>query len=1074
MLLATGCKNTPPVNDDDDEEAVENVLDRVTDEELDAYDPNMPLTAGGGHSTAFTIHPMDGVCISAPAGTFDVNPSIHVSTATSEQMYVLDEKMATTLPHNRLLWACNIDAGLPPDSVLPGKYSVEISLSKLGIPKELYPFIQMVRMDDNGHVQELNSRVDKGVVRYVACQNSTVGVCTITALALYTIGKAYYLLHQTGIDMSLEAWKDAGYPAKFWKKNDLVTLDINDAFGNFKVIFQYGKTENGHRKKEYIEKTTELESRVKALEKQAAQEYDKDHPMKYEMTMTSAIEVPHESPEDEMERRVGRYRIYHRLLKEDDRVQELMADIDTHIPQSVQDIIKATKLANRFSQDSLGLGLKPLSYDYNVYIVSSDEIGSSITQGLFNPLPTIGGRVLVNYESYLKKDGDKVTYDRSNNDALCVTLAHEIGHAYENEYINNVFFSNKQFFECIGSVTEHWFAAWMKKKGYLDIADTESKKAMEKLKYCYRDAKQMLAWPLGIDYPKKGVFQMDDPATNGGYMLGDLVQFLCDNKKKVNFDHIMTHYAYNKSFVQDMKDIFGIQSDRDFALLYEKFCWKYMKEIVKTQDEYCMSKRFANLVIPVVKLTPDLCVKRITDLGHNGTTQAQPFTVKTVVFKIDSGRPYTLFAVPSEPVKVQTMKFAFLEGDSMQQAKDRLRLEPCKKNNIPSECHAAVIYRPDIEQETMNRDYYYDIVALYQPEHRPEVKGESKDGDGLSILLPDAPNPKLTALKYITGMQIAVVNQVTKKSKTFNVPLMLCGKEAKIPYASLGITDPDDDISITICSRWYFEDKQGNSYFSPATKRTAYTRKNEHEQQTEQPSQQQTQQNPTEEEEQEFSDHNNEDAVEDQGEVVIDADYPLDVMGAVLCKGSSAGWRSGSYMYYDDVRPAVKAHVLVKGRTATITIPTHNTHQNMKEYKGRRDRSFDGFTIKAKGKVRRLEKAVYFDIDPATVQISPASISLSSESHGSTTNINHQQVEVTEKFSSTITWNKNMTAESVNGYVKYGYNDENSDFSISILAHERYSFTETDNLDPTPSVKKHDEDVNFEIKAEIAGAKAKK
>ena len=109
--------------------------------------------------------------------------------------------------------------------------------------------------------------------------------------------------------------------------------------------------------------------------------------------------------------------------------------------------------------------------------------------------------------------------------ATSVTMAHEIGHAYENEYITSVFVSDLQFFEAIGSVTEHWFAAWMKKKGYLKIADTESEEAMQMFQYCYRDGKQMLAWPLGIAYPKTETIGLDAPKTFGGYMLGDSLPY---------------------------------------------------------------------------------------------------------------------------------------------------------------------------------------------------------------------------------------------------------------------------------------------------------------------------------------------------------------------------------------------------------------------------------------------------------------------------------------------------------------------------------------------------------------------
>lgn len=841
VALLTGCKGKGGGYDDDedeDEEAkkVENVLDRVTDEDLASFNPDMPLAEGGGQSNAFQIHPLEEMSISAPAGAFDENPHIQVSVASGQQLQTAEERLAEMMPDHELLWGYDIDAGLPSDSVLPGKYTVKIDLNKLGIPKELQPCVRLVRMDDKGHLQLVNSRVKKGVISYNACQNSVIVTTFLSTLLagaiVYGFSSGTFGL-PVRLNMKLEAWKDAGYPIGFWNKTDLVNISVIDDFGNFNVMFQFGKTERKDHAKEYFAKSQKLTERLEKLKAKAMKQYDKAHPAKYHFQWT-------ENAEEKKNRRMGQLVAYGNLLREDKEVQSLMNDPDVELPQSVQDIIKATKLANRFSRDSLGLNMKPLSYVYNVYMVPTKEVEKPAVQALFIPLPALGGKILVNYDHFLKKDGEKIVYDRSSIDAMSVTMAHEIGHAYEMEYTNSVFFTNKQFLECIGSVTEHWFASWLKKKGYLKMADTESKEAMEKLKYAYRDEKQLLAWPLGIDYPKEGLFQMEDPRTDGGYMLGDLVQYLCDKKKKVNFDRIMTQYACNKSFVQDMKDIFDIKSDKDFAPFYENFCWKYMKEIVKQQDEYCKIKQNSKLVIHVFKLTSEQCMKRITDLGHNGTAQAKPFAVKTLFIKMGKERPYTLFAAPSKRVDKQTLKFAFLEEESMKQAKDSMRLEPCKKKTIPTECHAAIFFRPGIEQETMDNDFYIDIVALYQPDKTPEVKGMSNDGTGLLVHTHSEPPKELMQKGLITGMQLVVKNNKTGKTRGFGVPLDKCGDEVKVPYDKLGITDKED-VDVTVQSRWYYTVREGKNYFSPATDKVNYKRKGE------QIEQNQTQADPAEE-----------------------------------------------------------------------------------------------------------------------------------------------------------------------------------------------------------------------------------
>ena len=835
--LLTGCKGKGGGYDDDDEddeedvEKAENMLDRVTDEELAAFNPDMPLSEGGGQSDAFKIHPLEEMIISAPAGAFDQNPDIQVSVASGQQLQAAEERLAEMMPDHELVWGYDIDAGLPSDSVLPGKYSVKIDLNRLGIPKDMQPHIRLVRMDDKGRLQPINSREKKGVICYEACQNSAI-MMTVLLTGLAVVSKMGYdrgvFALPVRAKMRKEAWVEAGYPIGFWNTADLVSIAVNDDFGDFNVVFRFGKTERGDRTKEYLSKTEKLVARLEKLKKKAQKQYDKEHPADYYFHWL-------ENAEQTRVRRLGQLTAYGQLLRKDSVAQSLLNDPDVELPQSVLDIIKATKLANRFSRDTLGLGMKPLSYTYNVYLVPQSEMGKGeeATNAKFQPLTMyLGGKVLVSYDKYLKRNGEKVTYDTSSLTATCVTMAHEIGHAFENEYINCIIFSNSCFFEAIGSVTEHWFAAWMKKKGYVKIANTESEEADKLFQYANRDKKLLLAWPLELDYPsKKSFLGVENPEMWGGYMLGDLVQFLCDNKKKVSFDRIMTKYAYDKSFLQDLKDIFDIKDNSEFSPLYDKFCFKFMPEIFESQATQYDNINFKNQLIPRIKFKPSACTERIENLGHNGTTKAYPFAVKVITFVSSDQKktPYSLFAVPRGNFGNRELMFTFLEGDSLKQAKDSLFVTPCKKE-YRRVAKAAIIYRESADVPTFDRDSYIDVVALYQPDKTPRVNGMSNDGTGLLVETRSKPSKELMQKGLITGMQLVVKNNKTGKTRGFGVPLNKCGEEVKVPYDKLGITDKTD-VDVTIQSRWYYTVREGKNYFSPATDKVNYKRKDEQEEQ---------------------------------------------------------------------------------------------------------------------------------------------------------------------------------------------------------------------------------------------------
>lgn len=955
VCLVVACKSGRGGGyDDDEEEKPECFLDRLTDEHLSSFDiDEVPLAQGGGQSQAFKIHPLKELQISAPAGAFDHDPHIEVSVANGEDLQMLDSVVSNNLPNHELLYAYELNAGLPSDSVMPGKMLVEINLKELGIPKELYPYISLARVDEQGNLMEVNSHVTKGVLKYYASQNSWIvitGAVAIPGLIIAGFYTGQFSLPMN-VTKSLQAWKAAGYPAKFWKKNDLVTVPVKDKNGNFNVVFRFLETEDAARFPQYLDKTTQLEERIAQHTATAQQMYDKDHPVKPHMP-THLADNPYEEvdPVEIMERRVGRYRIYHDLLKKDTLYQNLKKDPDIQLPQSVQDIIAATKLVHQFSLDTLGLGMKPLSYTYNLYIVSSTEIGNekgvNTTEALFQPIPggstgkLMTNRVFINYECYLKGEEGNRIYDRSKADILGISMAHEIGHAFENEYINTVWSSNLQFFEAIGSVTEHWFAAWMKKKGLFKDEDTESPAAAVRLGYAERFCKQLLAWPLGTDYPKSTVFKtakllgVEEPQTFGGYMLGDLLQYMCDHTKKVNFDRIMSKFSSGNSFVENLKAIFDLKNDKDFAIVYEKFLWHFMPEIVETQfnrkydQAYIYKPQVHNRIIPI---------HRFRILGHKGGSKAYPFAVKILRMVSDEEKekiPYNVFAVPSEKIADPRLKFTLIEGDSAQ-PKNRFYIEPCAKK-FQKTVNAALIYRPGIEEEQLDKDYYVDLVAFYRPKS-PVIDGETKDTEGLNIDLVDEPAKALLQAEYITGMQIAVVNKAKKKNKTFNVPLSKCGKTVKIPYDEIWISDPEE-VDIAVRTRWYYKDKDGNIYYSPATKRTVYTRKKDHEEHGGQPV-------TPEDEDDGFTGQNNEDVSEDLGDQAMGKQMLLKEINTI----GSGEWSYVGTLKYKDSHP-VYANVVLKSGRFKITIPSHQYDDEM---------HVQGFTLEGKYKVTTKYYIVY-------------------------------------------------------------------------------------------------------------------
>ena len=226
----------------------------------------------------------------------------------------------------------------------------------------------------------------------------------------------------------------------------------------------------------------------------------------------------------------------------------------------------------------------------------------------------------------------------------------------------------------------------------------------------------------------------------------------------------------------------------------------------------------------------------------SGTKNMQPFTVKTIKIMAEKEPedkdyvPYSLFVVPNV-VLATHMSFSLLEGPDLHYTADPYFL-PKPQKGIEDEGterkntqYASFITRLTAPYAVLDSDYYVDFVAFYRPMLDPIVRGRSKDGTGLLIDTRDKPMDDLLEHGYVSGMQIAVRNNKTKQTKTFNVPLDQCGKTVKLTFEQIGLSDPDD-IDISVATRWYYKAPHGQFYHSPSSNTVDYRRENDKEVQT--------------------------------------------------------------------------------------------------------------------------------------------------------------------------------------------------------------------------------------------------
>ncbi|MBR1448320.1 MAG: hypothetical protein IJ588_06200 [Prevotella sp.] len=809
------CSREPGGDGNDEQVDNRTAVERFTDDVLGSFDPDVPFTQNG-HSRAFTIHPAQGLTISADAGAFEEDVNMTVTEVPIADLKRMNDELQRD-SMGLLLTAWDISAGLPHDSVIPGKYKISIKLADLDIPQELAPSLRLVRHRADGKRQVLNTRVKNGSLECYANQNSILEVIVVLGAAYYTLS------HYPEVSFWFREFYDAGvWPNNWWKGDDGVFLHFNDEFGNFNVCFRYTMTEDSTYTQLYFRQRQELEERHALAERRAYQILRERWPN----DNYSIFDTP-----EKMRKSNTHYAEALMLaIAEDERLQELAND-PLMIPQSVQDIINGVKMATRYCRTVLKM--KPLSEEFTVYL--SPRVEALYQEAFRVKVPLVAPYVMVNYEGFVNKP-----YQRSRRtDCMMVTLAHELMHVFQTDYLKCSLLQERRFFEALGSWVEHDYAAWMKQQGYIDY-DPEEDQTMS-TGFSGRDCKELLANSLFPSYPARFGKGYYDANTEGGYMLGDFLQWMQLNKGKRDGNQMMTDFDASKGFGGLVRDIWG-QNEEQFRQCFKDFCQAHMREIATSQASY--SKNRNNTTDPIIHdVTHSMAfpVMHISQFGSDDPSTGA-LSIRTIHIKADSSviiKPYSLFAVdktfvtelvqwPSTfAIKDDSHWLSFVNSDDFRYTEDPLADWPCKNNRFVRDAYAAYL-----QYGKGSVSGNLDIVALYRPTAKPSVRGRSRDGRGLNINVGETPPPPECYGDYLTGMQISIRNNKTQQIKTYRNTVDDWKDRFVAPYDALGITDTID-IDLSLQSRWYYQAPDGKRFFSPTCETVKYEHWRSHERQTE-------------------------------------------------------------------------------------------------------------------------------------------------------------------------------------------------------------------------------------------------
>ena len=849
----------------DDEEST-SFVDNFTEEELAAYKDNVE-DHFSGHSRPFREEPIPGIVVSAKANAFDQDTEVKISEVSDRQFEWISRAVEGNRTHEHVLFALKVNAGLSPDSVIPGKYKMEFDLNKMGIPEELHKYVQLNRIDDVGRLYTYSTRLKDGVISFESSQNGFLSA---------TIG-IYGYIGLSGLAWA--AWNfNRNYPiANYFKdKDNAVLLYLKDEFGDFRVGFNMSDTEDEARKATYLAKLDSIDRQINKLEHDMELSW-KERKYSSTVTFTSWLKSWLKSDQQQLKAKEieAKAKILDDMLEDDKFLQRMRKDPDAQPPASVQYIIKMTRIALRFLRTNQKTQLP--SYMFDILLVGSDysEMKGKSVEGMRIHNTGHKDYIAINYSNMVKfKEGSKSRREIKKDviDLMSTTITHELFHICQSEYTTVYAIQNDmRYMEATAAVLEQQFAEWLMKEKKISYNPLEEMgKESNRFGFTTRQHKEWTAATLtkpisSMDKPyeismrevesaitdymnqvqnvspdsiaqRQKLFKeynsrisnawnekAEDANVDGGYALADFIQLLMDSKGRKTCGQLMDHFGKMKGFDGSLKSAFNIKDNDVFYKYYEQFCLKYIDQIVQKQNDAYMDssgkKFFYHLFGPQLEITPTQCVHKIQRFGEAG-----PYACRTIDIMCKSDKPYNMFLLPSEDIDEKAVKVSFMKNDST------LADNPyfIEKDKVTGKSYyqvrAPIFFTPSVKGQTFTSESAITAVALFAPENPLKVVGPSADGTGLTILPNNTAPEDLVRNNVLSGMQILIKNAKGDSLYTGQLIAEDLSREITIPWERMGAT-AEEAKDLKLSCRWYYRSPYDYNkfYYSPETTEAAFT-----------------------------------------------------------------------------------------------------------------------------------------------------------------------------------------------------------------------------------------------------------
>ena len=705
-------------------------------------------------SKAFSKEMRKGLMVSAEENAFNSDDQLKINELSEDKAEELFTKLNDV--YVPVLDAWETDAGISGDDILPGNYHCEYDLKSTEIPEELYDSLTVVRIGDDGSVNEYACEVKDGKLIWDSSKNSV----TVVTVAIWTTAIAAEIIAGMYMYDYYTEWIGAEYIQKGYEIVKLADQDSD-------FTFYYDRPES----------TKELKAMEDAIKEKAFAEAREWYNTTGQYT---GIELFY-SKESRINTKAAM--LMKEMLDKDEAYQEALKAYKA-IPADVKVTIECVKTARDYIR--WHLNASALGYKADVVLASKYSNHGEQISPLLKRNYIVVRRIPASYDEF----GD-VVVTASDYNVVLTTCVHEMFHLYTARHYTDKSFKNIAFAEMTALWAQAESEEYFKEYNYFKEYAAGEKPAESSEELALAGRKYLALGLEGV--PDDSIMERLKPAQDKGYATHAFPFFIKKRlKSKVTPWNMSVNYdeQWGRSFEKVFTTTFGINVS-ELETYWRLFVRENKTKFSKVGDElkYGESLTF----VKEGKSVSAASTIRTADGYYKVKLPAADYSVRASDFSVINEEKTELLIIedPERASKIPALEFVMPDGAVKTETKNGFAVSYSQTTSD------GPFYILSVQGNGGKTESYYEVYPLFTPDApKVELDAEKK---GVDVTLPFALSEvKVAKDKVMDGIMITVRSgEAILQTKKIPFSDFESGKDY-VANVSFNSTELPESVDVTI------------------------------------------------------------------------------------------------------------------------------------------------------------------------------------------------------------------------------------------------------------------------------------